>query len=137
MRVRRRRDRRSRPDPPRHVAFDRPLLRKPRTSDGAIRRQRGRRAVAIRRRTLVIGVPANARVMPWVAFVADFDWFPDVCKGRCCFAFRATTVALVTRECARKAIAAGKATETERPEHAKYRRGQPTGTASVRKPGTG
>lgn len=69
--------------------------------------------------------------MPWILFVEDFDYYPSAFKGRYVFAYRKTTVALVTRECAVKAIGTGKAQLTERPEDEARRRAA-AGTNSVR-----
>lgn len=49
----------------------------------------------------------------WVLFTADYDWKP---RPPVTIAFKADSVANVTRACAAKAIAAGKAERTERPE---------------------
>jgi hypothetical protein len=50
--------------------------------------------------------------MPWVRFLADYDWRATPAVT---FAYKAGTVANVTTPCAKAAKAAGKATPTERP----------------------
>ena len=45
----------------------------------------------------------------WLSFTADFDFSPAARRGRVTIAYKAGTVANVTRECADKAIDAGKA----------------------------
>lgn len=47
--------------------------------------------------------------MAWVMFLADFDYEPDAHSGRVAIAYKAGREVNVTRECADKAIAAGKA----------------------------
>ena len=53
--------------------------------------------------------------MPWVRFLADFDWKP---MPAVTVAYKADMVRLVTRDCAAVAFAAGKAINTERPADA-------------------
>ncbi len=48
----------------------------------------------------------------WVRFLADYDWKP---KPSVTIAYTAGSVANVTRMCAAKALALGKAEKTERP----------------------
>ncbi|WP_181171963.1 MULTISPECIES: hypothetical protein [unclassified Mesorhizobium] len=55
----------------------------------------------------------------WVKFTADYDFSPDDLKGRHTTAYKAGMVQNVTRECAEKAIAAGKATATRRADKIK------------------
>jgi hypothetical protein len=50
--------------------------------------------------------------MPWVRFTADMDWKP---KPAVTIGYKAGMVRLVTRACAAKAFAVGKAEKTERP----------------------
>jgi hypothetical protein len=50
--------------------------------------------------------------MPWVRFLADFDWKP---MPAVTVAYKANMVRLVTRDCAAVAVAAAKAINTERP----------------------
>lgn len=52
--------------------------------------------------------------MPWVRFAAPFDWNPPGVRGWT-RAYPAGAVAFVTRLCAERAIAAGKAVPAERP----------------------
>lgn len=52
--------------------------------------------------------------MPHVLFSADFDFDPDALGGRVSIAYKAGQRKTVTRECAAKAKAAGKAEEVER-----------------------
>jgi hypothetical protein len=47
--------------------------------------------------------------MAWVRFLANFDFEPDARGGRVSLAYKAGQEVNVTRECAAKAIAAGKA----------------------------
>lgn len=47
--------------------------------------------------------------MAWVMFLADFDFEPEAHSGRVAVAYKAGREVSVTRECAEKAIAAGKA----------------------------
>jgi hypothetical protein len=47
--------------------------------------------------------------MPWVRFTEDFDFSPVVKGGRVTKAYKAGMVQFVTRECATRALAAGKA----------------------------
>lgn len=53
--------------------------------------------------------------MPWVAFSADFDWYPPERNGRWMCAYKAGSILLVTTPCARAARAACKATPARRP----------------------
>jgi len=53
--------------------------------------------------------------MPWVTFIADFDWRPPELNGRWLRAYRAGSTHLVTTPCARAACAAGRATPAQRP----------------------
>lgn len=50
--------------------------------------------------------------MPWVRFVRDFDWWP---QPRVTIAYKAGSVVLVTRRCAERAVAAGRAVRVARP----------------------
>lgn len=49
-----------------------------------------------------------------VTFTADFDFNPEALGGRVTVAYRQGETHTVTRECADKAIAAGKATVVKR-----------------------
>jgi hypothetical protein len=51
--------------------------------------------------------------MTWVRFTANFDFSPAALGGLVTLAYTAGTVDNVTRECAQKAIAAGKAVADE------------------------
>lgn len=53
--------------------------------------------------------------MPWVRFMADFDWKP---KPAVTLAFRAGEERLVTTPCAAAAVAAGKAERIHKPKGA-------------------
>lgn len=56
----------------------------------------------------------------WVRFTAAFDFLPPEMKGRVMIAYKADQVANVTRGCAAKAVAAGKAVKIpapSRPDH--------------------
>lgn len=53
--------------------------------------------------------------MPWVHFIADFDFSPKARGGRVTIAYRAGMKKNVTRECSAAAIAAARAVSTERP----------------------
>lgn len=52
--------------------------------------------------------------MPWVRFAADFDFSPAARGGRVTVAYRAGMTKSVTRECAEKAVAAGRAVKVSR-----------------------
>lgn len=54
--------------------------------------------------------------MPWVRFLADYDWRATPAVT---IAFKADTVALVTTPCAAAAKAAGKAETSPRPKERK------------------
>lgn len=54
--------------------------------------------------------------MPWIKFSEDFDFSPAASKGLSTLAYKAGTKANVTRECAEKALAAGKAKEASKDE---------------------
>lgn len=51
----------------------------------------------------------------WVRFTADFDFSPEARRGRLTRAYKAGMVENVTRECAEKALAAGKAVKFGNP----------------------
>jgi hypothetical protein len=51
-----------------------------------------------------------------VTFTADFDFEPSALNGLVTIAYRQGGTYVVTRECAGKAIVAGKASETVKPE---------------------
>lgn len=51
--------------------------------------------------------------MPWVRFVADFNWHP---RHNVTIAFKAGMVLLVTGRCAVEAQLAGRAEPAQRPE---------------------
>lgn len=53
--------------------------------------------------------------MTWIRVLSDFDWKP---RQPVTIAFRTGDVRKVTRDCAAKAIAAGKAEPTKRPPDA-------------------
>jgi hypothetical protein len=50
----------------------------------------------------------------WVRFTTDYDFSPDAKGGRVTIAYEAGMVMNVTRECADRAIAAGKAEPAKR-----------------------
>jgi hypothetical protein len=52
----------------------------------------------------------------WLSFTADYDFSPEAKAGRVTLAYKAGMTANVTRECADKAIAAGKAVRTISPQ---------------------
>lgn len=54
--------------------------------------------------------------MPWVRFIADFDFKP---KRAVTIAYRRGMVKMVTTPCANAALAAGKAEPTTKPERVK------------------
>lgn len=54
--------------------------------------------------------------MPWVRFLADYDWRPTPAVT---FAYKADTVVNVTTPCATAAKAAGKAETAHRPKDRK------------------
>lgn len=54
--------------------------------------------------------------MPWVRFTSNYDYRPSERRGRVTIAFKAGAVRFVRRECASRAIAAGRAEEVNRPE---------------------
>ncbi|MBL0374032.1 hypothetical protein JJB09_18585 [Rhizobium sp. KVB221] len=53
--------------------------------------------------------------MAWVLFKADFDFSPAARNGWVTIAYKAGTIANVTRECAGLALAADRAEKTGRP----------------------
>ncbi len=53
--------------------------------------------------------------MPWLRFIAPFDFSPAARGGRVTIAYPAGMVRNVTRECAALALAAGKAKATVSP----------------------
>ncbi len=53
-------------------------------------------------------------IMPWIKFTHDFDFRPPE-KPRVCIAYKRGMVQFVRRVCAERALAAGKAVVTERP----------------------
>jgi len=52
--------------------------------------------------------------MPWVRFIADFDFSPAARRGWVTVAYKAGMTKNVTRECAEKAVAAGRAATMSR-----------------------
>lgn len=54
--------------------------------------------------------------MPWIKFSEDFDFSPAASKGLATIAYKAGMRRNVTRECAEKALAAGKAKEAPKDE---------------------
>lgn len=63
----------------------------------------------------------------WVRFTADFDFSPAARRGMVTLAYKQGTVANVTRECARLAIAAEKAVRTVNPNRSDDRDGSSQG----------
>lgn len=53
--------------------------------------------------------------MVWVKFTLDFDFSPAARKGLVTIAYKAGVTENVTRECADKAVAAGRAKRTTKP----------------------
>lgn len=51
----------------------------------------------------------------WVRFTSNYDFSPEARGGRVTIAYKAGMVMNVTRECADKALAAGKAKRTTSP----------------------
>lgn len=56
--------------------------------------------------------------MPWIRFTRDFDYSPPEKGGRVTIAYRAGTVANVTRACADAAMARGAGQPSARPHGA-------------------
>lgn len=53
--------------------------------------------------------------MPWIRFTEAFNWHVPKYKGRVTVSFKLGTTKFVTRDCAAKALAAGKAEPAQRP----------------------
>jgi len=66
--------------------------------------------------------------MPWMRFSADWDWKP---RPSTTVAFRSGDIKFVTRACASRALAAGKAESTERPCHDGRKDAHQGGTATA------
>lgn len=66
--------------------------------------------------------------MPWVRFLSDYDWKP---RPSTTVAFRSGDIKFVTRACASRALAAGKAEPIERPCHDGGKDALQVGTATA------